>query len=101
MESNDCVTFGMVLLIDHYLSQKAEGCAYKLLGDSKEFATPFFCAKIYRLDKERWVILDYLRIPDAPRHYIDCIEGDICNMNVRIISNETKTTVENSLGVFE
>lgn len=58
-------------------------------------------AKLYLMDDGRWLILDYLNIPDAPRHYIDCIEGDICNMNVRIISNETKMEIERNQEIFD
>lgn len=58
-------------------------------------------AKFYQMDDGRWLILDYLNIPDAPRHYIDCIEGDICNMNVRIISDATKKEIEKNQEIFE
>lgn len=58
-------------------------------------------AKLYLMDDGRWLILDYLNIPDAPRHYIDCIEGDICNMNVRIISDATKKEIEKNQEIFE
>lgn len=57
-------------------------------------------AKLYLMDDGRWLILDYLNIPDAPRHYIDCIEGDICNMNVRIISESTKVEIEKNQEIF-
>jgi hypothetical protein len=52
------------------------------------------------MDDGRWLIMDYLNIPDAPRHYIDCIEGSVCNMNVRIISEGTKVEIEKNQEMF-
>lgn len=57
-------------------------------------------AKLYLMDDGRWLIMDYLNIPDAPRHYIDCIEGSVCNMNVRIISEGTKVEIEKNQEMF-
>lgn len=57
-------------------------------------------AKLYLMDDGRWLIMDYLNIPDAPRHYIDCIEGGVCNMNVRIISESTKLEIEKNQEIF-
>lgn len=57
-------------------------------------------AKLYLMDDGRWLIMDYLNIPDAPRHYIDCIEGSVCNMNVRIISESTKVEIEKNQEMF-
>ena len=57
-------------------------------------------AKLYLMDDGRWLIMDYLNIPDAPRHYIDCIEGSVCNMNVRIISESTKLEIEKNQEIF-
>lgn len=58
-------------------------------------------AKLYLMDDGRWLIMDYLNIPDAPRHYIDCIEGNICNMNVRIVSESTKREIEKNQEIFQ
>ena len=57
-------------------------------------------AKLYLMDDGRWLIMDYLNIPDAPRHYIDCMEGSVCNMNVRIISESTKAEIEKNQEIF-
>lgn len=57
-------------------------------------------SKLYLMDDGRWLIMDYLNIPDAPRHYIDCIEGSVCNMNVRIISESTKVEIEKNQEIF-
>ena len=57
-------------------------------------------AKLYLMDDGRWLIMDYLNIPDAPRHYIDCIEGSVCNMNVRIIAESTKVEIEKNQEIF-
>ena len=57
-------------------------------------------AKLYLMDDGRWLILDYLNIPDAPRHHIDCIEESVCNMNVRIISESTKLEIEKNQEIF-
>lgn len=57
-------------------------------------------AKLYLMDDGRWLIMDYLNIPDAPRHYIDCIEGSVCNVNVRIISGSTKVEIEKNQEMF-
>lgn len=72
-----------------------------VLNDSTVFTLSLHGAKLYLMDDGRWLILDYLNIPDAPRHYIDCMEGDICNMNVRIISDETKREIENNQEIFQ
>lgn len=58
-------------------------------------------AKLYLMDDGRWLILDYLNIPDAPRHHIDCIEGDVCNMNVRIVADSTKLEIERNQEIFD
>jgi len=57
-------------------------------------------AKLHLMDDGRWLIMDYLNIPDAPRHYIDCIEGSVCNVNVRIISESTKLEIEKNQEIF-
>lgn len=58
-------------------------------------------AKLYLMDDGRWLILDYLNIPDAPRHHIDCMEGDVCTMNVRIVSDSTKREIEKNQEIFD
>lgn len=57
-------------------------------------------AKLYLMHDGRWLIMDYLNIPDAPRHHIDCIEGSVCNMNIRIISESTKLEIEKNQEIF-
>lgn len=85
-----CAMNGYSTLIKRFLEDETGNSPLNLYG-----------AKLYLMDDGRWLILDYLNIPDAPRHYIDCIEGDICNMNVRIISDETKREIEKNQEIFQ
>ena len=77
------------------------GLVYIVLDQySPNLFLTLYGAKLYLMDDGRWLILDYLNIPDAPRHHIDCIEGSVCNMNVRIISETTKLEIEKNQEIF-
>ena len=45
-------------------------------------------SKVYKLE-DRWAILDYLTLPESLRNYLDTLEGETVNLNVRIISDES------------
>jgi hypothetical protein len=45
-------------------------------------------SKVYKLE-DRWAILDYLILPESLRNYLDTLEGETVNLNVRIISDES------------
>lgn len=85
----------LILQDKQYLSIVSE-----LIREQSVVALSLYEAKLYLMDDGRWLILDYLNIPDAPRHYIDCIEGNVCNMNVRIVSDETKREIEKNQEIF-
>lgn len=87
--------WSLILQDKYYLSIVSE-----LLREQSTVALSLYEAKLYLMDDGRWLIMDYLNIPDAPRHYIDCIEGSVCNMNVRIISESTKLEIEKNQEIF-
>jgi hypothetical protein len=43
---------------------------------------------VYKLE-DRWAILDYLTLPESLRNYLDTLEEETVNLNVRIISDES------------
>lgn len=60
--------------------------------------TPYNCklgVKLYKTYDDRWLLMDYLSLPDNVKHYIDVVEGSSCNINVRIVSNEVKEFIDN------
>jgi hypothetical protein len=66
-------------------------CISLLTNGLKYERTPneiFLESKVYKLE-DRWAILDYLTLPESLRNYLDTLEGETVNLNVRIISDES------------
>ena len=68
-----------------------DACLYLLthgLRYEKTHNSLLFESKVYKLE-DRWAILDYLTLPESLRNYLDTLEGETVNLNVRIISDES------------